>query len=69
MIITDVFTRSAPASRRAKIPFVGLFRLAKQRRDLSKLDTHMLADIGLTEAAAHREATRPFWDVPAHWKG
>jgi len=33
----------------------------KQRQDLSELDDHLLADIGLTRAAAARECSKPFW--------
>lgn len=33
----------------------------KQRQDLSELDDHLLADIGLTRAAAAREWSKPFW--------
>ena len=69
MTATDFFLRSATASQRAKIPFSGLFRLAKQRRELSKLDAHILQDVGLTEKQAMAEASRHFWDVPAHWRG
>lgn len=41
--------------------------VARQRKSLSALDEHMLNDIGLTRAEATAEATRPAWDVPAHW--
>ena len=34
---------------------------ARQRRALSKLDDHLLADIGLTRADAERECAQPFW--------
>ncbi|MBV6634118.1 MAG: DUF1127 domain-containing protein [Alphaproteobacteria bacterium] len=34
---------------------------AKQRRDLMALPDHMLQDIGVTRADAHREASKPFW--------
>ena len=40
-------------------------QVAKERRQLAKLDTDMLADLGLTEAAAQREAARSFWDLPS----
>lgn len=38
--------------------------LARQRRALLSLDTRMLADIGVSQADAAREAARPFWDDP-----
>jgi uncharacterized protein YjiS (DUF1127 family) len=41
----------------------------RHRRALLKLEPHLLRDIGLTDAEARREAARPFWDVPAHWRG
>lgn len=34
---------------------------AKARRDLSRLDAHMLRDIGLDARSAESEAARPFW--------
>ena len=40
----------------------------RQRRRLALLDDFALADIGLTPAEAHTEATRPLWDVPGNWR-
>ena len=31
------------------------------RRDLARMDRHLLADIGLTEADVLAEAGKPFW--------
>ena len=42
--------------------------LVRQRRALGALDAHMLADIGLSREEARREAARPFWDAPRHWR-
>lgn len=42
--------------------------LLRQRRSLAHLDDHLLRDIGLTPEQARHEATRPLWDVPAHWR-
>jgi uncharacterized protein YjiS (DUF1127 family) len=39
-------------------------RLRAQRRSLARLDARLLRDIGLDEAAAAKEAARPFWDLP-----
>lgn len=54
---------------------VGLIRsfwawhgLARQRRDLARLDARRLRDIGLSPEEANSESTRPFWDAPRHWK-
>lgn len=33
----------------------------KGRRDLARLDTKMLKDIGLTEADRYNEINKPFW--------
>ena len=33
----------------------------RTRKALEKLDTHMLRDIGLTEAQAQAEWDKPFW--------
>ncbi len=35
---------------------------ARARRDLARLDIHMLRDIGLDEVDARRESARPFWE-------
>lgn len=34
---------------------------ASQRRQLARLDERMLRDIGVSRAAAEREARKPFW--------
>jgi uncharacterized protein YjiS (DUF1127 family) len=39
----------------------------RSRRQLESLDAHLLHDIGISKIAAHAEAKRPIWDVPAHW--
>ena len=41
------------------------FQVARERRALAGLDSRALADLGLSEAAARREAGRSFWDIPA----
>ena len=44
--------------------FDGLLALqerAKQRSHLSRLDDHMLRDMGLTRDQVSREAAKPFW--------
>ncbi|MEL6477203.1 MAG: DUF1127 domain-containing protein [Pseudomonadota bacterium] len=41
-----------------------LFAVTAERRRLARLSDHELADIGLNRAAALREASRPFWDLP-----
>lgn len=59
----------APAARKAGLLrrlMLGLAAL-RQRRHLAILDDERLNDIGLTREDATREATRPVWDVPAHW--
>ncbi|KJZ19710.1 DUF1127 domain-containing protein [Loktanella sp. S4079] len=43
--------------------------LARQRRQLLRLDAQQLADIGLSQTQAIAEAERAPWDVPEHWKG
>ena len=65
---------SAPASAPAR-PRRGLWRamrrlgeLARQRRALAEMEPHRLRDIGLDPEQARREAARPFWDAPEHWR-
>jgi uncharacterized protein YjiS (DUF1127 family) len=58
----------APVARRAPRPslwqrLAAWSRVAHERRRLLELDTHILRDIGLTPEEAHREASRPFWDL------
>jgi uncharacterized protein YjiS (DUF1127 family) len=36
-------------------------RRARQRRQLQRLDDHMLRDIGIDRIAAWRESEKPFW--------
>ncbi len=43
--------------------------LHASRQSLDALDDHLLDDIGVTRHQARREARRPVWDVPAHWRG
>ncbi len=40
----------------------------RQRRALARLDDAALKDIGVSATDAAREARRPIWDVPAHWR-
>jgi uncharacterized protein YjiS (DUF1127 family) len=40
-----------------------LLATAHQRRDLRRLDDHMLKDIGLNRVDVDRETHRSFWDV------
>lgn len=42
--------------------------VARQRGALAELDDTMLADLGLSREEARREAQRPFWDAPVHWR-
>lgn len=48
--------------------FLRMRALAHQRRQLARLDPALLDDIGITRDQARREAGRPAWDAPAHWK-
>lgn len=45
-----------------------LLSVAKERRDLRNLPADRLNDIGYTQTEAEKEANRPAWDVPHHWK-
>ncbi len=48
---------------------LALLSLDAERHSLRSLDDHLLDDIGVSRSAAEKEANRPFWDVPANWKG
>jgi uncharacterized protein YjiS (DUF1127 family) len=54
--------------RRCLAGWRGLLGSARERRGLARLDDHLLRDIGVTRQEADREATRPVWDVPDHWR-
>lgn len=63
---------SLPAARsfsfRPALALSSMLGLYRQRRALARLDDARLADLGLTRAEAHAEATRPLWDVPPNWR-
>ncbi|MBV0913887.1 DUF1127 domain-containing protein [Rhodobacteraceae bacterium ASV31] len=40
----------------------------RQRRALARLDDAALRDIGLSQAEAATESSRPIWDVPGYWR-
>ncbi|MEM9145713.1 MAG: DUF1127 domain-containing protein [Pseudomonadota bacterium] len=39
-------------------------RVARERRELARLDRRALDDIGIDPQSARAESERPFWDVP-----
>ncbi len=57
----------APQSRKS-VSLSGLIGLWRSRRALAALDRAALEDIGLSAGDAQREARRPIWDVPTHWR-
>lgn len=61
-------TRPNPRAHSVAVPARAFFALWKQRRDLARLDDHMLEDLGLTRHQVKAEATRPLWDVPKSWR-
>lgn len=59
------------AAHRPSSPLARLNRALavwRQRRQLAQLDANRLDDLGLSDRDALREANRPFWDVPDHWR-
>ncbi|MCV2874492.1 DUF1127 domain-containing protein [Defluviimonas sp. WL0050] len=65
----NALSRSHIATRPGLISKLrAMVSLRRQRRDLHALSDHLLDDIGVTAADARREAERPVWDVPTHWK-
>ncbi len=52
----------APRARRSLRAFLRRIRLRYQSRtELTRMNAHMLRDIGMTFAEAEREANKPFW--------
>lgn len=47
--------------------FANRAALLRSRRQLARLDDHLLRDIGLTRHDAEAEAALPPWDAPPHW--
>lgn len=71
MAQTDIFTRPTtqhrvPFGRRLRL--TTLFDLWRSRQVLAKLDQAALQDIGVSVEDAAREASKPIWDVPLHWR-
>ena len=67
-------THSSPvyaSARRGRLDLLSLLAaltaLFRARQTLAGMDARMLDDIGVAPEAARKEASRPFWDVPAHW--
>ena len=64
-------THSRSLSRRratARVTLSSLFGLARSRQALARLDDTRLKDLGITPMEAETEASRPFWDIPSHWR-
>ena len=63
--------RATPSAHPSRRPFLLRLRqmlaLSRSRRDLARLDDHLLRDIGLSSSEAEAEASRRDWDVPPHW--
>ncbi len=57
-----------PARRGWLLAVADMLAVARQRRHLSRLDTHQLRDIGLSEHQARTEAEKPIWDTPSYWQ-
>lgn len=46
---------------------IAVYATWRQRKVLSELEPHLLEDIGVSQTMAVNEASRPIWDIPAHW--
>lgn len=67
--MTEVSQSSFRPRRSFRLPFAHWCAVWRSRRALSRLDPHLLRDIGLRDFEAAQEADRPIWDVPAPWRG
>jgi len=72
--MTSTCTNVAPlapadkSSHSLRRKLVRTFSVISQRRALASLEPQLLDDIGVSRAQATREARRPFWDAPQHWR-
>ncbi|MBU2962816.1 DUF1127 domain-containing protein [Citreicella sp. C3M06] len=57
-----------PRRRSALTTLLRWSALARQRRQLARLDDAALRDIGLSRADVANELRRKPWDAPTHWK-
>lgn len=64
-IFASILSRPEFRSLKVSLPLGQWVCVAHERHRLSQLDERMLRDIGVDEASAAQEASRPFWDVPA----
>ncbi|MEP0564713.1 MAG: DUF1127 domain-containing protein [Paracoccaceae bacterium] len=69
MILSENFTTYAQLrGRKTLVSRVFLFlSIWRERNALNELSPHLLQDIGVSEAQAKAEASRPVWDAPARW--
>ncbi|NNE79529.1 MAG: DUF1127 domain-containing protein [Silicimonas sp.] len=72
MMTNDIYTNTIHRGKTARrtgmlARFSAWYSLISQRRTLSKLDDHLLDDIGISREAARKEARRPVWDAPNQW--
>lgn len=63
-------TRIRPGSAMLRLMSLmhDLLVLRRQRHRLALLDERMLRDIGISGADARKEAARPMWNPPLHWR-
>lgn len=54
------FTRTGPLGRLVQVALTWQVR-ARARRDLRRLDAHLLRDIGLDPLSARHETAKSFW--------
>ena len=66
VLAPSVSSLPSPASLFARLRL--MLQVAAERRQLARLDSSRLRDLGLSADAADREAERPFWDAPESWR-
>ena len=69
MILSENFTAYAQLrGRKTLVSRAFLFlSIWRERNRLAELSPHLLKDIGVSEAQAKTEASRPVWDAPSRW--
>ena len=66
--LTDTIRTFRRRLNRLAHHFLASLKVARERRELLRLDERALNDIGIRRSDARQEAMRGFWDIPENRK-